>query len=152
VRVAAVIASATLTLGLAACGDDEDEGSSASEETTEEASAEEVTVTAEEYSFDLSATPTAETQSVTFDNQGKEFHVMVFAKLNEGFTVEEAIKLEGEKGSAEMVAQTEAPPGKSRTVETKQPIEPGDYVMLCPISGPEGPHYELGQLEEFQIE
>ncbi len=149
-RVAAVIASTSLALGLAACGDDDDEGGSAEE--TEAASAEEVTVTAEEYSFDLSATPTADTQSVTFDNQGKEFHAMIFAKLNEGFTVEEAIKLEGEKGSAEIVAQTEAAPGKSATVKTKQPIDPGDFVMLCPISGPEGAHYELGQLEEFQIE
>jgi len=28
----------------------------------------------------------------------------------------------------------------------------GDYVMLCPISGPDGPHYKLGQLAEFNIE
>lgn len=33
-----------------------------------------------------------------------------------------------------------------------QPLDGGDYVMLCPLSGPEGQHYKLGQLEEFEIE
>jgi hypothetical protein len=158
-RRAGVLAAAlVLSLGAAACGDDEDEGGeeAAVEETTTEAadsgSAEEVTVTATEYDFELSATPSAETKSVVFDNQGEEFHVMIFAKINEGFTVEEAIELQGKKGSADIVAETEAAPGKSATAKAKQPIEPGEYAMLCPIAGPEGPHYELGQLEEFSIE
>ena len=151
-------AVAVLAFGVAACGDDDDESASDSAATEEAAtsedaaSAEEVTVTAEEYSFDLSATPTADTKSVTFDNQGKEFHVMIFARINEGFTVDEAIKLQGEKGSAEIVGEAESAPGKSTTIEVKKPIEPGEYAMLCPISGPEGAHYELGQLEEFEIQ
>ena len=52
------------------------------------------------YDFELSETPTAETTSVTLDNQGEEFHVMIFAKINEGFTLEEAIEAEGEKGTS----------------------------------------------------
>jgi hypothetical protein len=147
-RWAAVVAAGALGLGVAACGDDEGE----SDSSEEAASAEEVTVTAEEYTFDLSATPAADTKSVTFDNQGKEFHVMIFARINEGFTVDEAVKMQGEKGSAELIAQTEAPPGKTKTVPVKKPIEPGSYAMLCPIEGPEGAHYKLGQLEEFEIE
>ena len=138
----------TAALGLSACGDDEESSSGS----TEEASAEEVTVTATEYEFELSATPSADTKSVTFQNDGKEFHVMIFAKINEGFTVEEAIKLQGEKGSAEDIAQLEGQPGKPATAEIKGPLEPGSYAILCPIGGPEGPHYELGQLEEFDIE
>jgi hypothetical protein len=148
-----------LALGAAACGDDEedsvDEGAAteSTETTTEETGgAEEVTLTATEYDFELSATPTAETESVTFDNQGKEFHVMVFARINEGFTLEDAIKAEGEKGTATLVAEAEAAPGKSVTVDAKGPIEPGPYAMLCPIPSKEGAHYELGQLEEFDIE
>ena len=146
------VAAVALGLGVVACGDDEEE--SGGEATTEEAaaSAEEVTVTAEEYTFDLSATPTAETKSVTFDNQGEEFHVMIFARINEGFTVDEAIELEGEKGSAEVAAEAEAAPGKSTTVEVTKPLEPGSYAMLCPIESKDGPHYELGQLEEFEIQ
>ncbi len=144
----ALLAAATLIFGAAACGDDEGESDGGAEDA---ASAEDVTVTAEEYSFDLSATPTEETKSVTFDNQGKEFHVMIFARINEGFTVDEAIELEGEKGSAEIVAQAEAKPGKTVEAKVRNPIEAGSYAMLCPISGPEGPHYKLGQLEEFDI-
>ncbi len=41
---------------------------------------------------------------------------------------------------------------QTKTAEITQPLEPGDYVMLCPIPSPEGPHYKLGQLEEFTIE
>ena len=52
-----------------------------------------------------------------------------------------------------MVAEAEAAPGESTTVEVEEPIEPGGpYVMLCPIEGKEGAHYELGQLEEFDVE
>lgn len=147
-RALAASAAAALALGAAACGDDDDSSSGDSGST----GAEEVTVNAEEYSFDVSATPTADTKSVTFNNEGKEFHVMIFARLSEGFTVDEAVKLEGEKGSATLIAETEAPPGKTKTVDVKEPIEPGNYVMLCPIEGPDGPHYKLGQLEEFSIE
>jgi uncharacterized cupredoxin-like copper-binding protein len=151
-RIPVALAALALGLGVAACGDDEEEGTdeAATEETT--ASAEEVTLTATEYEFDLSATPTAETKSVTFDNQGEEGHVMIFAKINEGFTVDEAVELQGKKGSAEVVAEAEAGPGKSVDVEVKDPIEPGSYAMLCPIPGPDGPHYQLGQLQEFDIE
>ena len=140
-------------IGLSACGDDEESSSTAAEAaTTEEATAEDVTVTATEYEFDLSATPGAETKNVEFVNDGKEFHVMIFARINEGFTVDEAVELQGEKGSAEVVAQTEAKPGETGTAKVKGPLEPGEYAMLCPIGGPDGPHYKLGQLEEFAIE
>jgi hypothetical protein len=151
-RAALLAAVALLGAGsLAACGDDDDEGDS-SAESTEAADTEEVTLTADEYTFELSATPTAETQSVEFDNQGKEGHFLVFAKINEGFTLEEAVKLEGKKGSAEVLIEDGAGPGETKTFEVEGPIEPGEYAMLCPIPSPEGPHYELGQLQEFSIE
>lgn len=154
-RGAAIAAAAVcLTLGVAACGDDDstDSTDSAEASTTTEASAETVEVTATEYEFALSANPTADTKTVEFVNDGKESHALVFAKLNEGFTVDEAVQLEGKKGSAVEIGTTGAEPGKTGTLTVKEPIEPGDYVMLCPISGPEGPHYKLGQLEEFAIE
>ena len=151
----AAAGAAALAFGVAACGDDDEESADSGSATSESATAggsEELTVTATEYEFDLSAEPTADTTSITFDNQGKKFHVMIFGKINEGFTVEEAIKLEGEKGSAETLAQAEAAPGKSATAEVKGPIPPGEYVMLCPIVDKDGAHYELGQLEEVTIE
>jgi hypothetical protein len=146
--LAGILVAGSLAFGVAACGDDEEDSSSAEES----ASTEEVTVTATEYEFDLSATPSAETKSVVFDNQGEDFHVMIFARINEGFTVEEAIEAQGREGTAEMIAQAEAAPGESTTAEVKADIEPGSYAMLCPIEDKEGAHYELGQLEEFDIE
>jgi len=158
VRNAAVASLAVLALGLGAfgCGDDDEESADpAVEETTEatdSADAAEVTVTATEYDFELSATPTAETESVVVNNEGEEFHVLIFAKINEGFTLDEALEAEGEKGTTEEVGVVELPPGESSTIEVTDPIEPGSYAMLCPIGGPDGPHYELGQLEEFEIQ
>jgi hypothetical protein len=138
------------------CGDDEDEGSEESAATTE--SVQEVTVTADDVSetektFELSGTPTEETETVVFDNVGDVPHALIFAKLNEGFTVDEAIELQGRKGSTVDIGQTDARPGESAELQIKKPLEPGDYVMLCPIPNGEGtPHYELGQLEEFSVE
>ena len=95
-RRAAVAISAALALGLAACGDDD---SSDSTTVAEEPSAATVDVTAVEYEFDLSATPTTDTETVTFTNDGKEAHALIFARLGEGYTVDEAFELEGKKGS-----------------------------------------------------
>jgi hypothetical protein len=156
-RLFAVLAALiALSLFAVACGDDDDKGSgSGSEETTESSDAKTVTLTADdtpEYSFTLSATPTAETKTVKFKNDGEQFHVMIFARINEGFTVDEAIRMEGEGGSAEVVGQAEGPPGKTQTVQISKPLKPGQYAMLCPIGGPKGPHYKLGQLQEFEIQ
>lgn len=154
--LAGIAVAGALAFGSASCGDDDEEGSSEATESTEEtASTEEITLEATEYEFDLSATPNAETTSVTFDNMGEEFHVMIFARINEGFTLEEAIQMEGEKGSATIAAEAEAAPGESKTVEIEEELEPGSYAMLCPIESKESdnvPHFELGQLEEFDIE
>jgi hypothetical protein len=152
-RFASSAIAGALAFGVAACGDDDDEASESDEpEAAETESAEEVTLTATEYEFDLSATPTAETEEVTFDNQGEKPHVMVWAQLAEGVELEEAIEAEGEKGTATTIAQAQAAPGKSTTVAVKEEVGPGPYVMLCPIEDEDGAHYELGQLVEFDVE
>jgi hypothetical protein len=133
----------------AACGGDDDDSGG------DEASATDVTVTAKEYSFDLSATPTADTKEVTLTNDGKLPHVLVFARINEGFTLDEAFKLEGEKGSATEVLQPplEVKPGQTKTATVKGPLEAGNYAMVCPIPAGGGKtHYDLGQVQEFEIE
>ena len=143
---------ATLAIAMSACGSD-DGDSSATTSSSTEASASEVTVTATEYNFDLSATPTADTKSVTFTDDGKEPHVMVFARINEGYTVDEAVAAEGKKGTAEEVGVVDAKPGESSTLEVKKPLEPGHYALLCPLTTKDGePHYKLGQLQEFDIQ
>jgi hypothetical protein len=157
-------------LGLVACGGDGDE------ETTEAASAGRVTVTTSDaadggYTWEVSPPPTAETILVNFKNQSKEPHALIFARLGEGYTVDEAIELEGRKGSATFVIpQTLAAPGNrdaggqqtgpptgeivdvTKPHGVKEPLTPGHYVMLCPLAGKNGPHYKLGQLAQFVIE
>jgi hypothetical protein len=159
VRLFAVLAALiALSLFAVACGDDDDEGSgSGSEETTqaESGGAETVTLTADDkpdYTFTLSTTPTAETKTVKFKNVGTQQHVLIFARINEGFTLDEAFQMQGEGGSATVVAEGDAKPGQTRTLQVTKPLKPGRYAMLCPIGGPQGPHYKLGQLQEFEIQ
>ena len=161
-RIAACSLAGVALLGggvFAGCGDDDDdEAASEATTTTTEASVEEVTLTADDnggnYTFELSATPTAETKSIVFDNQGSEPHALIYARLGEGFTVDEAYELEGRKGSATtLIGDAGAGPGETKTFPVKGEVEPGNYAMLCPIPGPGGkPHYQLGQLEEFEIQ
>ena len=148
--VLGVAVAGVMALGVAACGGDDDEG-------TTEASAEEVTVTtsdtADGFSWDVSATPTAETTSVTLNNESEEGHGLVFARLGEGYTVDEAYDLQGKTGSAtDVIRSTGSGPGESVTADVTESLEAGDYVLLCPLAGKNGPHYKLGQLEEFAIE
>ena len=117
--VLGVAVAGVMVLGAGACGGDDDQG-------TTEASAEAVTVTtsdtADGYTWDLSATPTAETTSVTLKNESKEGHGLVFARLGEGYTVDEAYKLQGKQGSAtEVIRPTGAGPGKSATADVTEP-------------------------------
>jgi hypothetical protein len=150
--VLGVAVAGVMALGAGACGGDDDD------ETTEaSAEAKEVTVTtgdtADGYTWDVSSTPTADTTSVTLKNDSEEEHALVFARLGQGYTVDEAYELEGKKGSAtEVIRSTGAGPGKSATADVTEPLDPGDYVLLCPLVGKNGPHYKLGQLDQFAIE
>ncbi len=158
------VAALALTFGVAACGDDEDSDTTAAEttesttETTADTgSAESVSVTTandgDGFTWDVEPIPTADTKTVTFNNESDEFHVLIFGRLGEGVTVDDAIAAEGEKGTVtEVIKGGEAPPGETVEVEVTEDLTPGEYFMLCPISGPNGPHTELGQLEEFSIE
>ena len=154
-RLIAVLAALiALSLFAVACGDDdEDSSGSGSEET---ASATEVTVTTGDveggFSWEVEPTPTAETESISYVNDSKQPHALIFARINEGFTLEEAYELQGRKGSATLVAEsdqkTSPGPGETVTIDVTEEIEPGNYALLCPIPG----HYQQGQLEEFEIQ
>jgi uncharacterized cupredoxin-like copper-binding protein len=154
-RSATIVVSLALGLGFVACGgdDDDEDTTSASEES---ASAEEVTVTtgdtADGFSWEVEPTATADTKTIEYVNESEEGHAFIFARINEGYTVEEAYELQGRKGSATTVAEsdekTSPGPGETVTIEVTEPIEPGNYAMLCPIPG----HYQQGQLEEFEIQ
>jgi hypothetical protein len=163
-RKTALALVAAGALGAGGCGGDGDE------ETTEAASAGRVTVTTWDtadgrYTWQVSPTPTAETILVNFKNESKDSHALIFTRLGEGYTVDEAVELEGRKGSAtQVIPQTFAAPGNrdaggqqagsptGEIADVMKPLTPGDYVMLCPLAGKNGPHYKLGQLGQFAIE
>ena len=139
-----------LTMGVSACGDDDDD----SGDSTEAATAEQVDVTGTEYAFDLSATPTADTKEITFTNDGDEPHDLIFAKINEGYTLDEAFEAQGREGTAEDLGSTFAKPGEeAKPIELKQPLEPGNYAVVCTLETKDGElHYDLGMKDEFTIE
>jgi hypothetical protein len=141
----------------AGCGGDDDEGDgegTAAEETTatEASGPTEVTVTAEEYSFELSETPSAPGDATfILDNVGQEPHVLLAARINEGFTLDEAFELQGRQGSAEELGESFARPGQQgKPLEIE--LTPGDYALICPIGANGKSHFELGQRAEFTIE
>jgi len=150
-----VLAAATAALAapitLAACGDDDDDdGETTAEET---AGPTDVTVTADEYSFELSETPTAPGEATfTLDNVGGEPHALIVARINEGFTLDEANELEGRKGSAEVLGQSQAGPGQQgKPIDAE--LTAGNFGLVCPLSTKDGEsHYDLGQNAEFTIE
>jgi hypothetical protein len=110
-------------------------------------------VTADEYSFELSETPT-EPGEVTFtlDNVGEEPHALIVARINEGFTLDEANELQGRQGSAKILGQTDAGPGQQgKPIDAE--LTAGNYGLVCPLSTKDGEsHYDLGQKAEFTIE
>jgi hypothetical protein len=87
------------------------------------------------------------------DDDGEEDHELVFARINEGYTLQDAIKAEGEKGTAELIGRTVAKPdGKGKPLKVGK-LEPGKYAMVCVFRTKDGePHYSLGQQEQFEIE
>ncbi len=138
--------------GLAACGDDDDD-SGGEETTAESAGPTDVTVTADEYSFELSETPTAPGEATfTLDNVGEEPHALIVARINEGFTLDEANELQGRQGSAEILGQSDAGPGQQgKPIDAE--LTAGNYGLVCPLATKDGEsHYELGQKAEFTIE
>jgi plastocyanin len=151
--LAAILA---LSLVAVACGDDDDEESeeAATAETATTAGPAEIEVTAGEYFFELSETPESPGPvTVRMTDEGGEAHSLIFARINEGFTLDEAFKAEGEKGTAETLGQLNAAPGQQAKGEIKAELTPGTYAMVCPVTTKDGEsHYDLGQSVEFDIE
>ncbi len=145
----AVIVGA-MALIAAGCGGDDEETTGA-EETTEEAGGGEITVTADEYSFELSDTPAAGPATFSLDNVGEERHELIFVQLAEDATADDAIEAQGEKGTTELTRRIVANPGEEAEETIDAELEPADYLLLCAFSSEGKPHFVLGQREEFEI-
>ena len=78
------------------------------------------------YTWEVSPTPTAETILVNFRSESQQPHALIFARLGEGYTVDEAVELEGRKGSATEVIRTYVRrAGESRRADNKPGLPSG---------------------------
>jgi len=118
-----------------------------------EADATQVDVVASDYAFDMPATLDAGRTSFVLTNDGHEAHFLEIVKLNEGFTIQQALDAED---PSEMIAGDwntglAAPGGEDDEAITFD-LEPGNYAALCFVSGPDGtPHAFMGMQKEFTV-
>ncbi len=119
----------------------------------------ELAVGAKEYEFvDVPETLEAGTYSLALTNEGKEPHVFLLFKKNDGETrsAEEIANLSEEEGekAVTFAGATFAEPGANASGITT--FEAGDYIFLCDIpvgGGDEGPpHYTEGMFGELTVQ
>jgi hypothetical protein len=155
----AVLACATLV----ACGDDSGSsdsggGSSASDNA--------ITVKASEYKFDVSGELTAGYSQITLENDGKQPHELIAAKLKDGKTAADALPILEAEGEPDPAALAEVFDGDPTTAfyGTPGPLAPSDhqttvsnftegtYVFVCFFPSPDGKsHVSLGMLSEVTV-
>ncbi len=125
-----------------------------------------LTIKATEYEFDISGTATAGYTKVTFENDGKEPHVVEALKLKPGKTVADALAVISVQGEPDPVAAAEVfdgdpnssfygtpgliGPGDSTTTIADFPA--GNYAVVCYMPAPDGqPHFMLGMTAELAV-
>jgi hypothetical protein len=93
-----------------------------------------VVIKLNEYSFDLSEPLVAGKQIIRVENEGKQDHELVLARLAPGKTMAdvEAWEKGGEKGPLPLtLLGGMAPLGPEQHGQFSQTLEPGGYVLLC---------------------
>jgi hypothetical protein len=143
---AEVTASEVLGFSLQSCGE---------EAVVAAPDAEQITVIATDYAFDIPAVPTGKV-AFTMENAGDEPHFMYVVKLNEGATLAEALEAEAAGEDPDRFVAEEiggsSTVGPGQTSVLNADLTPGTYGMLCFVSAPEGaPHAALGMAEEFTV-
>ncbi|MFV0308152.1 MAG: hypothetical protein ACK5OX_10470 [Desertimonas sp.] len=109
-----------------------------------------VDVTATEYAFELDAPTEAGRYSFVMTNDGEEPHIMILVRLEEGVALGDVLAAEGDEGVAETFESSPAMSGEEGVLTAN--LGPGNWVLLCPVPGPEGhPHFVDGMIEEFTI-
>jgi len=164
-RVTFALVAVTLLVGaiLAACGDDS--GSSAATTGAGPSPESGLNIVATEYKFEVTGTATGGFQEVTFQNHGKEPHILVPFKLKPGKTSADALTLlsaqqpdpeqiaavfDGDPNTSFYGTPGLLPPGDSET--TVANFSPGNYVLACFIPAPNGePHFALGMLTDLKV-
>lgn len=109
-----------------------------------------VDLIANEYAYEGELPTAAGRYSFVMTNEGQEPHIMILIRLEDGVALDQALASEGDEGVAEEFESTPAGPGGEGVLTAD--LGPGNWVLLCPIPGPEGhPHFVDGMIEEFTI-
>lgn len=117
-----------------------------------------VTVTADDFSFDIPETIPAGYVTVTMENVGAEPHHAQIVKLNEGISPDDAIAALNENGplGALQSGMFVGGPGTSSagiSASVILDLEQGDYLLICFLRSPDGtPHYTQGMVTSFTVE
>jgi plastocyanin len=110
--------------------------------TTAAAAAQQVTITATDFGYELPATPIAAgLTTVTLMNTGKELHHVQFYRLTEGKSVADFSAASQGEGPPPAWAIPEGGPNgvlPGQQVSATLNFQPGSYVMLCRIPSPDG--------------
>jgi hypothetical protein len=165
-RLLALLLVAGLTIGMAACGDDdpddtpaatEEEETEAPEDTeTEEAAdgAGDVIVTAVDYGFDIPTELPAGPISISLVNEGEEKHFLSFVKLTDDAPDVPTLLDMKEKESEKFLEEDlgfipTVKPGQEGKKTIEAELTPGRYVSICFVPNKEGtPHAFLGMYVE----
>jgi hypothetical protein len=155
-RVALIVLLMAGLLG--ACGDDDKDTGAGTTETTEAAAAKtpELAVSAKEYAFTTASSVQAGFVKISLNNEGKEGHQSLVARINDGVTPQQlqeaqakgpdaALGLVTLKGGVNAIA-----PGTKQSVTSK--LDPGSYLMICFLPAPDGKtHAEHGMVMPFTV-
>jgi hypothetical protein len=114
----------------------------------------EVTVTATDYAFAVPETLPAGLTTLRLANAGTETHHLVVMRLAEGKTLADVQAMKPEEKIPEWLSFPGSPgaiaPGD--TSVTTAVLTPGQYVMACYVSSPDGtPHIAKGMVRPFVV-
>jgi hypothetical protein len=115
-----------------------------------------VTFIAHDYGYEGPETIPTGLTTVRLVNRGRELHHVQLIRLSGGHTLDEFVKgASAGEGPLPSWATPEGGPNAVEpgdTVDAIQQLEPGSYVMLCFIPGPDGrPHFTKGMVRGLQV-
>lgn len=157
---AAIAVLALIGTGCAGTDDSEPDlgatGGSATNTAEPVATAEAITVTAADYSFDGPVEVSGGLREFVVVNQGEEPHHMQVMRLNDGETIETFGRAAAQSEAAAFQTVTfVGGPGQAvpkASVNAWVDLEPGDYLFGCFLPDAEGtPHLALGMLAPFSV-
>lgn len=118
--------------------------------------AQQVVVRAKDFSFDAPDTISAGLTTIRLFNDGPEVHHIWLVRLQEGKTMSDLLaalqKSHALPGWAVDVGGPNLPNGPGNHNDATLRLEPGSYVMLCVIPGPDGvPHVMKGMVRPLTV-